>query len=139
MAVLVLGTFFLISVFAPDLLPTREGEQASRMLLSLLLVATLLQSAVGGYVAATAAKHREYQHGFALIGVMLFFGALSLVNTESTGEPLWYALSTIATGVLGVLIGTNMRIRQKDALHIADENGDPHEHIPESRGFQASP
>lgn len=125
MTTLVIGTFFVIGLFWPEALPTGEGERASRGLLITLLAVSFTQGIVGGYITATIVKRREYLHGFALVALMLLIGLVSLFNTSSTGEALWYAISTIAVGTTGVLTGVRVRLLYKASRHEDADAGEP--------------
>lgn len=125
MIILLVGTFFVIGLYWPEAMPTSESERAGRGLLGALLAATFIQGTVGGYVTATIAKRREYLHGFAVIAIMLLIGLASLFNTTSTGESLWYAISTIAVGTIAILAGVRIRLLYKASRHEDADAGEP--------------
>lgn len=139
MLTLAIGTLLFVGALWPDLLPTQEGEEPGILLRSLLLIAVFSDAVIGGYLCALIAKRHEYQHGFAMVALIAIFGLLSLGNTTSANPELWYAIATLAAMLLGVLLGIKMRTLHKRALHESEENGEPHEHVPEARGFHASP
>lgn len=131
--VLVVMTFFILGAVLPETLPTSEGETASINLLGLLLFISFGQAIVGGYVTATTAKRHEFAHGAALMGLTLLMGLISLYSVQSSNQPQWYALLTIGVGLIGILMGTYIRVAQKKSRNEDPDGGEPQSYHPAYR------
>lgn len=71
---------------------------------------SFLAAAAGGYITASVATANPLVHVLALGIVVLAMAALSAMQSRGK-QPVWYALTLLATMPLGVLAGGLLRLR----------------------------
>ncbi len=107
MAILVMLGFGLIKQFVPDAFPTPEAFPSTGMSLTIIGFG-LIAALAGGYVAAWIAGKKKLRHGVFLGAVVLVMGIISVIVSPVT-QPLWYNISIILSGVIGVILGAILR------------------------------
>jgi hypothetical protein len=70
-----------------------------------------LSAFAGGYVTAWIARQKALQHALALSALLLLLGLPGLF-AQSPGQPAWYPLVILVTGVAFSLAGGTVRGRQ---------------------------
>ncbi|MDQ3341612.1 MAG: hypothetical protein M4D80_41200 [Myxococcota bacterium] len=75
---------------------------------------TPILAALGGYVCAWIAKRKQLQHAFALLGVGVIMGVVTLF-ADAGLKPLWSTLGVILLSAAGILLGAKLRIAHEGA------------------------
>jgi hypothetical protein len=96
----------------------REPEEISRLLLQsneylfVSLAVGLGFTALGGYVAARIANHREYKHALIVGVIVLIIGEI-MVSSDPTGMPLSIRVIGDLLVIPAALLGAHLRLTAK--------------------------
>jgi peptidoglycan/LPS O-acetylase OafA/YrhL len=103
----VLVGYLLITASIMIFFMARETEPDNALLLFSIGYGFCVAFA-GGFFTAVIAKHHELQHGAALAGIVAILGLATLFSGHG-GGPLWYQITNIVCGIVGILCGAFMR------------------------------
>lgn len=104
-----LGAFWPDSFAAPIVAPPFAALVTN-------LLFSLLAAIGGGFATARIAARSERKHVLALIGFMVLMWLVSI--PMAGGQPLWYRLTLLPLGVLGVWLGGSLALAKKAAADI---------------------
>ena len=106
-AVIVVGFLIMFAIAFPGDSMVETLVPSQHFMIVSVVVGFLLAIA-GGYVCALIARRTDMNATYAFLGLWLVMSIISFM-TEGKGEPLWYSLSTSATGGLGIWLGSRLR------------------------------
>lgn len=114
--VLAVTTFFALSItlIFDGTLGDPKSFKPPEWFFYLELGITPLLAMIGGYVCAWIARSHKLQHAFALCGIGLAMGVVTLF-ADSGMKPLWSTLGIIVLSTAGILLGARVRIAHEAA------------------------
>jgi len=112
-AVLTIITFLVLGFVVPGTFSQAEANTVlSTPWLLVIIGFGFVYAIIGGCTTTFLAKRAIFQHVLALAGILLVLGVVELVMGSGSGRPLWYRVTLLIAGVVGVLLGGGLRARQ---------------------------